>query len=288
MPNDKNTMKLKLACADFTFPLVSHDQSLDLIQMLGFEGVDIGLFENRSHLWPSKEFRSLPRSARRLARRVHDRGLVVADVFLQMNPEAAPYAPNHPQASRRRKTRNWFCKSLDYANYCGAKHVTFLPGVRYPEETREKSYARCLKELPWYVEQAQSHEIIFGVEPHIGSIAARPQQALKLVRDVPGLTFTLDYTHFTRSGISDADVEPLLPLTSHFHVRGARRGRLQVNFKDNVIDYRRILRQMKRVGYRGWLGIEYVRTEWERCNESDNLCETILYRDFIRKIMKKI
>ena len=251
-------MKLKLSCADFTFPLVSHDESLDLIQMLGFEGVDIGLFEKRAHLWPSREFRSLANSARRLARRVSDRGLVVADVFLQMHPAAEPYALNHPQSKPT------------------------------AEENRAESYQRCLHELPWYVEQAKTAGITFGVEPHVGSIIPRPAQALKLAQDVPGLTFTLDYTHFTRAGIPDANVEPLLPLASHFHVRGARKGRLQANFKDNVIDYRRILRQMKKFGYRGWLGVEYVRTEWERCNESDNLSETILYRDYLRKVMRTI
>ncbi len=52
-------MSLKLACADFTFPLLPHDKSLDLIAMLGFEGVDIGLFEGRSHLWPSRVFADL-------------------------------------------------------------------------------------------------------------------------------------------------------------------------------------------------------------------------------------
>ena len=48
-------MKLKLACADFTFPLLPHERVLDLIGMLDFDGVDVGLFEKRSHLWPSRE-----------------------------------------------------------------------------------------------------------------------------------------------------------------------------------------------------------------------------------------
>ncbi len=43
-------MKPKLACADFTFPLLPHANALDLIAMLGIKGVDIGLFEDRSHL----------------------------------------------------------------------------------------------------------------------------------------------------------------------------------------------------------------------------------------------
>lgn len=54
-------MQLKLACADFSFPLLSHDGALDLIAMLGFDGVDIGLFEGRSHLWPSRVFKQLER-----------------------------------------------------------------------------------------------------------------------------------------------------------------------------------------------------------------------------------
>ena len=36
-------MSFLLTCADFTFPLLSHENSLDLIAMLGFEGGDIGL-----------------------------------------------------------------------------------------------------------------------------------------------------------------------------------------------------------------------------------------------------
>ena len=38
-------MKPKLACADFTFPLLAHDKVLDLIAMLEFKGADIGLLD---------------------------------------------------------------------------------------------------------------------------------------------------------------------------------------------------------------------------------------------------
>ena len=73
-------MKPKLACDDFTFPLLSHDHVLDLISALGLEGVSIGLFQNRSHLQPGTEFENVSRSAKRLARQWSDRGLQVADV----------------------------------------------------------------------------------------------------------------------------------------------------------------------------------------------------------------
>jgi hypothetical protein len=65
-------------------------------------------------------------------------------------------------------------------------------------------------------------------------------------------------------------------------VRGARLGRLQSRFQDNTIDYARVLEGMRRTGYKGWLGIEYIWMDWEHCNECDNVAETILFRDFLR------
>jgi len=276
-------MTHRLACADFTFPLLPHRQALQLIAMLGFEGVDIGLFEERSHLWPSREFADAARSAQDLKQTLDDLGLKPADIFLQMAPDFTPYAINHPEEARRQKARDWFLRALGYANACGCRHVTTLPGVHFEGEAREDSLARCVEELHWRVEQARNSEIVFGVEAHVGSLVPTPSQAAELVQAVPGLTLTLDYTHFTRAGLPDSDIEPLLHYASHFHVRGAREGRLQTNFASNTIDYTRVKRAMQEAGYTGWVGIEYVWIDWEHCNECDNLSETILYRDFFRE-----
>ena len=108
-------MTLKLACADFTFPLLAHDKVLDLIALLEFEGVDIGLFEGRSHLWPSQVFDDLHGSARTLAAKLGDRGLVAADVFLQTAPDFVSLAPNHPDPAHRRQARDWFTRTLEFA-----------------------------------------------------------------------------------------------------------------------------------------------------------------------------
>jgi sugar phosphate isomerase/epimerase len=275
-------MELKLACADFTFPLLPHDRSLDLIAMLGFEGVDIGLFEGRSHLWPSRVFPTLRASARELAHKLSDRGLKLADVFLQTAPEFVSLAPNHPDPARRAQARGLFSRTLELAAECGCRHVTALPGVRFAEESAEDSLGRCRDELAWRCAEAGQQGLTFSVEAHVGSIVPSPGQAARLVQDTPGLTLTLDYTHFTREGVPDTDVEPLIPHATHFHARGARPGRLQASFKENVINYARILQQMERTGYAGYVGIEYVWIDWEHCNEVDNLSETILFRDFFR------
>jgi sugar phosphate isomerase/epimerase len=279
-------MQLKLACADFTFPLLPHDRVLDLIAAMEFDGVDLGLFEGRSHLWPSREFENLNANADALARKLSDRGLKPADVFLQMNPDFVPFAINQPDATRRQKARDWFERTLEYAKRLGSPHVTTLPGVYFEDaEPRETSWKRSLEELAWRVERAKRAGVVFSVEAHVGSLAPNPSEALRLVEGVVELTLTLDYTHFTRIGLPDSEVEPLVAHATHFHVRGARQGRLQANFKDNVIDYARVLGRMREVGYHGYLGIEYVWIDWEHCNESDNVSETIQFRDFLRKEM---
>src|SRR6266566_7933682 len=278
-------MKLKLACADFAFPLLPHDSALDLISTLEFDGVDIGLFEGRSHLWPSRVFGATASAGARLGRKLADRGLRCADVFLQTDPSFTTYAINHPEPARRRHARDWFLKTLDYAAACGAKHVTTLPGVCFAGEKPANSWKRCCAELAWRVERAKQHRVIFSIEAHVGSIVPNPKEALRLVRGVPGLTVTLDYTHFTRCGMPDSAVEPLVAHASHFHARGARKGRLQASFEPHTIDYARVLRAMQKVNYRGYVGVEYVWIDWEHCNEVDNLSETIRLRDFLRAKM---
>jgi len=280
-------MSLKLACADFAFPLLDHDRVLDLIAMLDFEGVDIGLFEGRSHLWPSRVFSNLERSARELAAKLGDRGLRPADVFLQTATDFVSLAPNHPDARRRRKARDLFARTLEFTAACGGRHMSALPGVVFPDEPRAASFSRACEELAWRCDAALRHGLVSSVEAHVGSIASRPEQALALVQGTPGLTLTLDYTHFTRVGIPDDQIEPLVPYASHFHARGACKGRLQAPLAKNVIDYAGVLKSLRRCGYGGYVGIEYVWIDWEHCNEVDNLSETILLRDFFRKHDKR-
>jgi sugar phosphate isomerase/epimerase len=277
-------MKIKLSCADFTFPLLKHEQSLDLIAMLGFKAVDIGLFERRSHLWPSREFVHVSRSAQLLRRKLSDRGLIAADVYLQTAPDFVPYAANHPDARRRRKARDWFQRTLEYAAACGAHHVSALPGARFDGETNADSFQRCCHEMSWRVESAAKVKIPFGIEAHVGSIVPRPADTMKLIRNVPGLTLTFDATHFAYAGYNGSQYEPLLSHASHVHCRGGRRRRLQCSFVDNQIDYKRMVKSLSRSSYKGYVCIEYVWIDWEHCNETDNLSETILFRDFLRNL----
>ncbi len=270
-------MKLKLACADFTFPILPHHQALQLISMLGFKGVDIGLFEDRSHLQPSSEFANVSRSARNLKKKLDDQGLVAADLFLQLALDYESYAVNQPQPQRRRQAREAFLKALDYAAGCKGKHLSGLPGVFFKEESRRDSLARAAEELAWRVEKAREYRIVFAIEPHIGSFADTPARAAKLVQDVPGLTLTLDYGHHFPRGFREQEIESLIQYSSHFHARGTNKHSGSSSLADNTLDWKRIFAVMEKTGYRGWIELEYG---------GNDLTETVRLRDYFRSLFR--
>jgi sugar phosphate isomerase/epimerase len=268
-------MKLKLGCADFSFPLLSHEQALAAIALLGLRGADIGLFEGHGHLKPSTELKKPAASGGKLKRRLAAHGLAASDIFLQIHAGFVEFAINHPEPKRRAFAREQFMRALDYANAAGAVHVTILPGVTFAGESREKSVARSAEELIWRVAQAKAARLQLAVEPHVGSLIDTPEKALDLVGRVPGMGFTLDYAHFTRAGISDARIKPLTRFATHLHVRCARRGRLQAPLKENTIDFPRVVQALVKRKFTGWIALEYVWIDWEHCNEVDVISESV-------------
>ena len=281
-------MDLRFACADFTFPLLSHENSLDIIRMLDFDGVDIGLFQDRSHIQPKEALSDVAGTGRMLRERLDRRELKVADLFLQTAIDFESTAVNHPSASVQREVQEAFLKTLELAVEIGSPHVTVLPGVVFEQEGRKASFERTVDELRWRTEAALEKNITLGIEAHIGSICDTPEKAAELVESVDGLTLTLDYTHFTKLGYSDEKIEFLMPKASHFHARGANPDRAQTTFNKNTIDYSRVVRKMTEAYYPGFIGIEYVWSEWEGMNEVDNISESIILKDFIRREYEKI
>jgi len=277
-------MNLRLAGSDFSFPLLSFERALEILSLLELPAVDVCLFEGHNHLNPSAELIKPELHGKRLLSKVESRGLQIADVFLVAATDRMTLAPNNPSVTDNQTSREIFCRALDYLSAAGASHLTQLPGVVFPELGPERSFDRSVIELAWRADTASKQGILFAVEPHAGSIIETPEAALRLVKAAGKLTYTLDYTHFTRAGFADEEVEPLLEYASHFHIRGAHTGRLQAPFKSNRIDYARALNKLASLGYAGYHAIEYVWIDWENCNECDNLSEIVLFRDYLKSL----
>jgi sugar phosphate isomerase/epimerase len=252
---------------------------LDAAALLGFEAVDLVLAGGRSQLVVQEIRADVPGWAGRLEERLAARGLRVADVFVLPGTDFETLAPNHPDDGERARARELFLDMLELASRVGAPGMTILPGVTWADESPEASRDRSAAELSWRAGQARARGLRFSVEAHIGSVIEEPAQALALLEASDGVELTLDYGHFVARGISQDDLEPLIPHARHFHARCSRPERLQSSMKENTIDFERVIDQMIETGYDGYLGLEYVWIDWEHCNEVDNLSETVLLKD---------
>jgi sugar phosphate isomerase/epimerase len=97
-------MELKLAVADYSFPLLEWEQSLKLAHEIGMDGVDLGLFAGGSHLRPHKILENPETNATEVSAAVRARGLQVADVFGIPGMSFDQNAVNDPDESSRHKS----------------------------------------------------------------------------------------------------------------------------------------------------------------------------------------
>ncbi len=270
---------MRLSCGDHSFPVLPHEQTVELVRMLGFDSFDLAVMGNRSHVRPEVIREDIPAWAGRLEERIRGRGLDIADVFCIPWTDFATMAPNNPDMAERDRGTALFRDMLELTVRLGAPGLTMVPGIDWPHESHEESLARAARELGRRADECRNAGVRFSIEPHVGSVCGTPEDVARLVELAPGLELTLDYTHYVSQGFSEAQLEPLLRNARHVHARGGAPGRVQCALKDSTIDYGRVVEALIETGYDGAVALEYVWIDWERCNECDNVSETIILRD---------
>lgn len=273
-------MAMRLACADYTWPAATHGLALDIIRGLGFDAVDIGFMAGRSHIRPEVVGDDTDAWAGRVRERCEARHLVVSDVFAQSS-SFTDMAVNHPEAAERERGAAFFRGCLEFARRLGSPGLTLLPGIVFESEDWEQAVKRAADGLGWRVAEAGAVGLAVSVEPHIGSVIDTPARASRLLEMTPGLTLTLDYGHFVAAGTGEGQIEPLLPHARHVQCRGGAPGKLQASMSASTIDFARMTRLLAAREYQGFLACEYVWSEWQGCNEVDNLTETAALRDVL-------
>jgi sugar phosphate isomerase/epimerase len=268
----------KFSCADFSFPVLERPAALKLVKLLGFDHVDIGLFARSTHFSPI-DLQAAPQSyTAQVLQDLDDAELRASDVFVQIGVDPSERAANDPNPDIRIRNREVFSRALEVCVAVRCNHLTGLPGVFHSTSPRERDLETAAEETAWRLKECARVGVQYAIEPHIGSICGEVESARAFLRRVEGLTLTLDYGHFVMAGESSALVHDLLPFASHIHVRGGARDRLQTSVDENTIDFTGMLAGLKQLGFDGFLSLEYVWVDWNGCNRTDNVSETVLLR----------
>lgn len=277
---------IRFSCSDYTFPLLSPAQRFPLLRLLGFDHVDIGLFERSAGLEPSQLLAGPKTFTRKLKRDLEKAELRVSDLFLQIGIEPSDSAANDPSVLVRTRNREVFLRALELCIDLGGTHLTGLPGVWHNGSEDAADFALTVDEACWRQDAASNAGVGYAIEPHVGSLCSDIASTRALLDSVPGLTLTLDYGHFVSADIGSRAVHALLPFASHIHVRGGARNHLQSTVSENEIDFAGMIRRLYKHNYRGFLATEYVWVDWERCNRTDNVSETLLLRRQLEGLMR--
>jgi len=276
----------KFSCADSSFPVLERSAALRLVNLLGFNHVDIGLFARSSHFSPG-ELQASPRGyTAQVLNDLNAANLQVSDLFVQFGVDPSQCSANDPDPGVRNMTHDAFSHALDFCLALGCDHITGLPGVVHSAASLDRDLELGVEEASRRVTECARAGIRYAIEPHVDSICAEVGSTHAFLNAVEGLTLTLDYGHFVAAGATSANVHSLLPSASHIHVRGGAIGKLQTSLEENAIDFTGMLMELQRTRYSGFLALEYVWLDWKGCNRTDNVSETILLRRALESTMR--
>lgn len=273
---------MRLSCSESAFPALAPAARLQLVRALGFEWVDVALFLDSDR--EIADFLRDPLSTAG-ARDVGAHDLRAADLFLILRGGAfTPGAINARDETWRALARRVFESALACAVAARIPGMTLLPGTPWPGRDRA-GWRLCVEELTWRVRQAEPCGIALRIEPHLGSIVSTPELALDLLDAVPGLTLTLDASHFIVQSIDMARILPLAAHASHVHVRAARPGQIQLDWGRNETNFAPLLDALASAGFEAALCIEYVPMAQWQCDRMDVLSAVAETRTAFEQLM---
>ncbi len=280
-------MTVRLSCNDYAWPVLGHRAALAVIRDLGFEGVDIGLFADATHVKLSSVLEAPDRRAAELAVAVDQAGLRVADVFLTSSMEIDRLTPTSRADDDVEQLRSIFGSTVAFAAELKAPGITLLPGVVADGQSVAQAISLAAEGLAPLVEMGAERGLGVSIEPHVGSCVETPEATIELLERCPGLSITLDPSHFIYGGCSTERMTPLAEHSRHVQVRPAGPGVMQAKVRDNQIDLGMLVAALRAVGYDGWIASEFVWMQKWACDEVDNTGESSLLREVLSSLLNE-
>ncbi len=277
------TSELTISCASFSFPLLSLADSARVVKACGFSALDVcghAGYGNFDAMIIDEDADGFIRTVRDIGR---ETGLIFTDLFVTFGHGFTDRSVNSLHDEVRRDNRQRFLTMVHVCRECAIPGITLLPGVVHPELGLDASLDLASTALSELIPVARDGGLRLSIEPHVGSVVATVEPTERLLRMTPGLTLSLDYSHYLAAGETPATIHRLLPYAGHLHARQASVGRVQMSHSNGVLDYADIVHRAVAVGFDGAVAVEYTWQEWERCNEIDVLSESILLRRVLER-----
>lgn len=221
------------------YPDLPLDQAIEKLAHLEFSHIEIMVDEDGQHLKPStikENFQAAYDTCMSTQR------LVVCGLYLNLDDEGAAYFET-------------FKKCCELAK--AAKIVTLtVPsgahGTPFNEEVER------YKEL---VKIAERHGVRVAMRSKVGNLSADPDTVSVICGHVKGLGLSLDPSHYMFGDPETTAYEKLYQYVHNVYLRDSTGDQLQVMVGQGVVDYGRIINQLRQVKYQRALCVDIQPTD---------------------------
>lgn len=277
---------LKMGCCTYNFRSWDLEESLRFIRNLHFAHASVGAFDSASQVNPLQAAAEPVRTGRFIRETAEKYELALVELFMcsVWIDERTRVSPSHPDAARRSAMLKQFQALCLCAKEAGLTNVMGVPGDLRDAPNADAAWESAVAALNQMVRIAGEIGIGFSVEPHIGSIISSRASAERLLRDVPGLAFSLDYAQLLNQGVALDDIIPLHGHAVHVHLKPAKTGVGKVLMHDSDIDYGAIIADLSARAWNGVICIECIYDTRSRSFTEHPAYQSVLLTHHIERI----
>lgn len=218
-----------VACSTLSFSKVSLEDALRTVREMRFTKADLAIHDGGPHLTPEEVAADLPRCAQRLK------------------------AANLPLAAFHLVTRapDGAEARAQFRAACRLARVSTVPLLTIPAAALGSDLDAEVARLQEWVRVAETEGVILSVETHSETVTADPLGAAELCRRVPGLTLTLDPSHYHIGPHSKVDYDCLFKFVRHVRLRdtGSSGSQFQARIGQGEMEFGKVITQLERFRY---------------------------------------
>ncbi len=262
---------MKIACHTWAFNDLTLPEALGTIARMGFRYVDIG---SGAHINAQRAATDPRKEASEIRADLEAFNLDISDLYLMLPRISLA------DEERRRKEIDLYKALIPFAQALGTPGITLSPGLAHPAEDTT-AYERTRDALREMVDWGKQAGLRISIEPHMDSMAQKPDITQQLLKDVEGLALTLDWGALVCQNVAHDEIVKLLPKARHVQIRQAARAQLQTPFERGRIDMPKVVEALR--DYNGVVCVKYMKVPGPHgLLEVNTVRESVRLRDVLR------
>ncbi|MBT4504360.1 MAG: sugar phosphate isomerase/epimerase [Gemmatimonadetes bacterium] len=250
-------MLFKISCCAFSFQGLDLDEKLKLVRNMAFDTVDLSAKQG-DELSQQMMIESPESYGKTIREKAAQHGLKLDELFIcTILDDGNDIDIATDDAATQERLLSYFQQFCLFGQTAGFESIMLVP-LCSDETDPQAAWNNTVRMLRRCTEIAVSHELVFNIEPVDFSLLKTPETACKMAEEVPGLGFTLDYSHYVCAGFSQEEIAKMHKYLRHMHIRQATKGSRQEPIETGTIDFAKITQLLLDDDFAGNLAMEHI------------------------------